>query len=341
MVPVEELPRAYQPPPEKRSSAFLVVLILLLAVLAGLLYLLARTLGVGDDDGGGGETVAEVEVPDVVEQLFSDAQRLLTAQGFEVVRVDEEVTNAEQVDIVIRQSPEGGIRIEEGSEIELVVGTQNLLEIPDLAGSTPDLAQQTLTQLGFTGALSQVEEDNDEIEAGQIIRTEPPARTEAAANAAIVLIISGGPPQVPVPAIATGNSACDLNAAFAALADEGFTPQQRETPNEINEGCVVGTDPPAGTPLDEGSRVTVVLSSGPATEAVPPVVGLDQAAAEEAIRQAGFEVAVEGRPAEGDETPGTVVDQSPGGNAEAEPGSTVTITVAEDTEGPPPDDVGD
>ena len=339
LVPVEELPREYQPPPEKRSSAFLIVLLLLLAVLAGLLYLLARTLGVGDDDGGG-ETVAQVEVPSVVDQLFSDAQALLEAQGFEVVRVDEEVTNAEQIDVVIRQDPDGGIRVDEGSEVELVVGTQNLLEVPDLTGSTPDLAQQTLTQLGFTGALTQQDEESEEVEEGQIIRTDPPAGTEAAANAPIVLFVSTGPPNVPVPAV----SGCDVNAAFATLSQAGFTPQQRQTPsNDVEEGCIIGTDPPGGTELEDGATVFVVVSSGPATEAVPPVVGLDQAAAEQAIRDAGFEVAVQTRPAEGNETPGTVVEQSPGGNAEAEPGSTVTITVAEATdEGPPPDeDVGD
>jgi eukaryotic-like serine/threonine-protein kinase len=335
LVPVEELPRQYAPPPEKRSWAFLIVLLVLLAVLAGLLFLLARTLGVGEDDT---ETVAQVDVPDVVNSLFTDAETLLEAAGFDVERVDEEVTEPAQVDRVIRQSPEGGIRVEEGSEIELVVGTQNLLEMPDLTGSTPDLAQQTLTSLGFTGAISQTEEDSDEVEEGQIIRTEPEGGTEVASNAPITLFVSSGPPQAPVPEL----SGCDVNAALATLSEAGFTPQQRETPsNDVEEGCIVGTDPPAGTELDDGATVFVVTSSGPATETVPPVVGLDQAAAEQALADAGFDVAVQSRPAEGNETPGTVVDQDPGGNAEAEPGSTVTITVAEESDEGPPPDVGD
>ena len=125
------------------------------------------------------------------------------------------------------------------------------------------------------------------------------------------------------------------------LEGRGITGDHEDRQTQaLDEGCVVGTDPPAGTELEDGATVFVVTSSGPETELVPSVIGLDQAAAEQAIRDAGFEVAVESQPAEGDETPGTVVDQDPAGNAEAEPGSTVTITVAEDTGGVPPD-VGD
>ena len=46
MVPVDELPREYQPP--RRTGAFLVVLVMLLLSSPGLLVLLARVLGVGD-----------------------------------------------------------------------------------------------------------------------------------------------------------------------------------------------------------------------------------------------------------------------------------------------------
>jgi serine/threonine-protein kinase len=343
MVPVQDAPREYQPPPEKRSWGFLVVLIVLLLVLAGLLFLLARTLGVGED---GGDDVTQVDVPNVVDQLFTDAEALLTAQGFEVDRVDEQVNDPAQFDRVIRQDPGGGERIDEGSEIELVVGTPNLIQVPNLAGSTPDLALQTLQGLGFTGPVEQVDEDSEDVEEGLIIRTEPEGGEEIAANAPIRLVVSSGPPQVPVPAIATGNSACGdeaVNAAFADLSAAGFTPQSRTTPsNDIDEGCIVGTDPPGGTELDTGTTVFVVTSSGPSTESVPPVVGLSEDAAVAALEDAGFDVAVERRdPAEGEE-PNTVVDQDPPGNEQAEPGSTVTIVVTNEApdEGPPPD-VGD
>jgi serine/threonine-protein kinase len=323
MVPVDELPREYAPPPETRSWAFLVVLIALLLVLAGLLDLLARQLGVGEDKG---DDVEQVDVPNVVDAPFDDARTLLEAAGFDVRREDVDVTDPAKVDIVISQDPEFGIRVDKGSTITLRVGAQDLLEVPDLAGSTPDHAVQTLQHLGFTTPPGQTEEASDEVEEGQIIRTDPPAGQQVAANAQINLIVSSGPEQVPVPAV----SGCDINAALRVISQAGLTPQQSPEPsNDEDEGCIVRSDPAGGTPGDPDSTVTVVVSSGPSTVTVPSVVGLDQAAAADVLDQNGFEVEVRTRPAQTGETPGDVVDQTPSANAEAEPGSTVTITVAQ------------
>jgi beta-lactam-binding protein with PASTA domain/predicted Ser/Thr protein kinase len=68
--------------------------------------------------------------------------------------------------------------------------------------------------------------------------------------------------------------------------------------------------------------------------AVPNVVGLDAAKAEQQLRDAGFEVAQEQDP-NSDEAENTVVGQSPEANAKAGKGSSVTITVA--SKAPPVD----
>ena len=43
---------------------------------------------------------------------------------------------------------------------------------------------------------------------------------------------------------------------------------------------MIGTNPPAGTPLPRGTAVTLLVSSGPSLVTVPSVVGLPQAEAE-------------------------------------------------------------
>ncbi len=63
--------RYYEEPPRRNNTAFIVVLVALLAVLAGLLFLLATSLGLGD------EQLAEVTVPNVVNQPQDEATRLL------------------------------------------------------------------------------------------------------------------------------------------------------------------------------------------------------------------------------------------------------------------------
>src|SRR5690606_13620842 len=150
---------AFEEPPEKRSSpAFLVALVLLLLVLAGLLYLLARQVGVFDD---GGSEVAQVEVPTVVGEHVDIARQTLEDLGFEVEVEPMEVTDPAQVDIVQEQEPAGGILAEEGSVVTLRVGAQELIQVPDLSGSTPDAAEATLRAAGFTGSLVPVEEPSE------------------------------------------------------------------------------------------------------------------------------------------------------------------------------------
>jgi serine/threonine-protein kinase len=324
----------YEPPPPepppKRSAWFVVALILLLLVLAGLLFLLARALGIGEDDDT--PEVVEVEVPRVVDLPVEQARQILTTAGFTIVETPEEVADAAQVGIVIEQDPESGIRVEEGSEVEIFVGTQNLLPMPDVTGSTPDEAVAILRELGFTATPSVAEEDNQDVEAGVIIRTEPPAGQQVAADAPVNFIVSSGPPPVPVPNVATLTESDAVDTIRAA----DLVPQVRqEASGEVNEGRVIRTEPVAGTPVEVGSTVVIFVSSGPQTVPVPDVVGFDEDSARSALEGAGFNVEVETESVPiADPTAGTVIRQSPQGNSQAEPGATVTITVAQE-------DVGD
>jgi beta-lactam-binding protein with PASTA domain len=69
----------------------------------------------------------------------------------------------------------------------------------------------------------------------------------------------------------------------------------------------------------------VIESAGPAVVEVPPVEGLDEGSAIQALEDAGFVVSVVDQvdPAQN----GIVLEQNPGPNATAEVGSTVTIVV--------------
>jgi serine/threonine-protein kinase len=320
------------PPPEKRSWAFLAALIVLLAVLAGLLFLLARTLGVGEDDDT--PDVAQVEVPSVEGLDRTTARQQLEAAGFVVAEEAEQVQDPARVDRVIRQDPQGGIRADEGSTVTITVGSQNTFAMPNLAGSTPDAARNTLVGLGFTGEIREVEEANPDVEAGEILRTEPAAGAQVATTATITLVVSSGPPPVPVPACATLTESDCVSAVSAA----GLTPEVvPEADDAVEEGRVIRTEPAAGTEAEQGSTVRIVVSSGPGTATVPPVEGLSEQDAVNALEDAGFQVDVVNQPvAPGSPDDGKVISQNPGPNAEAPPGSTVTIVV-----GDPQPDVGD
>lgn len=60
--------------------------------------------------------------------------------------------------------------------------------------------------------------------------------------------------------------------------------------DQIAEGNVVRTDPPSGTSVQPGQTVTVYVSTGKKTSALPPVVGLAEQAARDALTAAGLTV---------------------------------------------------
>ena len=121
------------------------------AVLVGLLLLLAQTLGVGEDDGT--PTSRRSPCPTSSTWRRPTPAPQLEAQGFVVEpRIAEEVADAAQVGIVVDQDPDGGDprrrRVHRGDHAS---GPRTRCAMPNLAGSTPDQARNTLQGLGFTG----------------------------------------------------------------------------------------------------------------------------------------------------------------------------------------------
>jgi serine/threonine-protein kinase len=95
--------------------------------------------------------------------------------------------------------------------------------------------------------------------------------------------------------------------------------------SDLPPNTVLRSDPIAGTLVDKGSAVAIVVSSG--SVEVPNVVGQDASAARITLANEGF--IVETVYLESDEVvAGTVISQSPGGGEMGDFESTVTITVA-------------
>lgn len=120
-----------------------------------------------------------------------------------------------------------------------------------------------------------------------------------------------------------------LDTAVNTLQDEGLKASIVRRESDAPEGTVAQQDPGAGTEVDDGSTVELVVSGGPATAPVPNAVGLDEAAARDRLVAAGFEVT--SRDTFSDEAPGMVVSQDPAAGADAGKGSRVTIAVSKGT----------
>jgi beta-lactam-binding protein with PASTA domain len=76
---------------------------------------------------------AQVEIPDVTRQQFDAASDALIRAGFKVRRTDTPDQTI-PAGFVLRQNPPAGLKLAQGSEIELVVSVGDLVMFPDLIG---------------------------------------------------------------------------------------------------------------------------------------------------------------------------------------------------------------
>ena len=132
-------------------------------------------------------------------------------------------------------------------------------------------------------------------------------------------------PAIPVPDV----SGQDQAAAQAALAAAGFQVTPAPTASaDVPVGNVIGTDPPAGTPLPRNTAVSLLVSTGPDLVTVPSTVGQTRAAAEALLHDSlGFglqETLVNAGPTRS----GQVITQSPNGGQQQK-GSTIALTIGQ------------
>ena len=304
----------------RSSRLFLTGLIALLLLLAGMLFLLAKALGVGETDQ---PLVAQVEVPGVVDETLEQAQIILAAKNLKVSIV-QEANDDKAAGIVFSQNPERGKKVDEGTTVELKVSSGSAaILVPNVVGSQIEQARLRLSAEGFTNVREEPTVD-EEAPIGEVVDQEPGSAQEVPKDTEIVLFVSTGPADRPVPDVV------DRPVAEASnlLGQAGFTVNQTsEASSTVEEGRVIRTNPAAGTPTPKGTTVMVVVSTGPAEETVPSVVGLTEAVAIDRLRSKGFNpVVVEQNTADPSQN-GRVISQTPGDNTSAPVGSDVTIVV--------------
>jgi serine/threonine-protein kinase len=289
-----------------------------LAVLVALIVVLLAN----SDFGNEGAATPTADVPNVVGKSFVDAEAQLKGLKFEVVRQDENQPT-QVADLVLGQDPEGGRKIAQGGKITLKVSSATI-PMPNVVGQNRVQAAETLAQSNLSGNF--VEEDSDQ-PPGTVLRSDPAAGgavPKVAVGRATVTVIVAREPTVPVPDVAGQ----DVFAANAALGAAGLQVSATvDTPSDtVPRGRVIGTDPPAGSPVPKGSAVRLLISSGPDLVDVPSMVGRTRAEAEAELNgRLGFGLTIQLVNA-GPTNAGKVIRQNPA-SGQLPRGSTITIVV--------------
>lgn len=93
-----------------------------------------------------------INVPTVVGTDVEQARSNIEGAG--LAAQVREVDAAEAEGLVLDQDPAGGADVEAGTVVTLEVSRGNQLQMPDLTGQTPDEAESTLQELGWSGQLT-------------------------------------------------------------------------------------------------------------------------------------------------------------------------------------------
>jgi serine/threonine-protein kinase len=196
--------------------------------------------------------------------------------------------------------------------------------VPDVVGQTEQSASATLRRDGLTPAPSLA--TSATVATGSVISQTPTQGSRVDSGSHVSIVVSSGPASA-----ALGNvEGLTAAQALAQLRAAGFKPTSKTQPSaNVAQGRVIGTNPPAGTELQVGSPVAVLVSSGPAQVHVPDVIGESQAAAEAALTAAGLTVGTVTHQAAAGQTVGNVLSQSPRPAASLPAGGAVSLTVAQ------------
>jgi beta-lactam-binding protein with PASTA domain len=159
-------------------------------------------------------------------------------------------------------------------------------EVPLVQGKDSATAEQAIRAADLNPSVTTVR--HNDIAAGEVIGTDPTGGTEALRGDEVRLIVSAGRPVVPD--VAPGST---VEQAEQLVRAAELQPQRDDGKNVFDEkiakGTVVRLDPPAGTKLQLGQRVIIVLSKGPAPKPVPDVRNKTRDEAFKLLQEQGFE----------------------------------------------------
>ena len=138
-------------------------------------------------------------------------------------------------------------------------GTQIVVEVPDLTGSSQTEALNDLQSLGFKVGIEN--SAHPDVPEGSVIRTQPPANTSTNPDTLVTIIVSVGPEAYPIPYVVD----LETERAIYVIEESGFTIGQKIEVNDdtVPIGFIISQNPMAGKKMGPGSTVDLVISSGP------------------------------------------------------------------------------
>ncbi len=204
--------------------------------------------------------VATVEVPQVSGLMVDQARAITEPLGLLLVLDGEKIPDADKVQTgsLFEQRPLKGSRVAHGGEVHAYIAIPpQLSTVPALVGQVVAAAEQQLQVAGLRlGAVT--EEVSATIPPGQVISTRPAAGEKLRKSEAVSLVVSKAQEQIEVPSV-RGRT---LGGAHQVLEQLGLVlgDVRKGTDDNAADGAVLRQNPPAGTKVQKGQKVDLVVN---------------------------------------------------------------------------------
>jgi len=271
------------------------------------------------------------EVPAVTGKSQADAEKAVKDAGFVPVVLKEHDAQVPSGK-VIAQMPDAGSQIVLGSEVVITVSLGATpspnVAVPNVTGKAQADATTALKNVGLVAVA--VSGYSDTVSAGSVIAQNPTAGTNVPSGSEVAIEVSKGKAPsavVKVPDVVGKTE----SQATSAIRGAGLEPKVvKDYSDSVVAGTVIAQLPAAGSGVEPGAEVGIVVSlgkAGGAVSAVPNVVGKTAAEAEKVIAAAGF-VPLKVSSVTTKTPAGIVAKQLPVSGYKADAGSQVAILVS-------------
>jgi beta-lactam-binding protein with PASTA domain len=307
-------PPQYEPPSRSRPIwPWLLGIGAVLALLAGGWFLYDSI----QSQLKGAETVA---VPYVLGIQQALAEKKITDEGL-IPNVRPVANSDVEEGIVFAQNPKEGTRVDKETVVVIDVSSgKPEVSVPSVVGQSEADAVAELTRVGLVAQVAQV---NSEREEGTVTAQSLDPGTVVVEETKVRINVSKGPKPVVVPNVV----GIPYDEAATELQRAGFGVVRVDVDSDRTSGTVVDQSPDGGSESSKGSTVTLSVSQGPSTTAVPDVTTQDFAIAQATLEAAGFRWRVVYEDTTEPSFDGIVISQDPIGGSQAKPDSLVTLFV--------------
>jgi serine/threonine-protein kinase len=242
------------------------------------------------------------------------------------------IGGAALIGVLLTNGSGGGTSASSSSATASTSASAEPLQAPHVVGLTEDDAKKAITDAGFVVG-DVTTENSDSVDKGSVISSNPSEGDDVSKGDKINLVVSKGKAvqKVDVPDVTNQ----PFTTAQQTLQSQKFrVVRQNQSSDSVAKDTVISTNPTPGSSVSQGSKITVVVSSGSSNVTVPDLSNFSPKAACNKLQSMGLKCSVQQAQPDGQTPPGLVFKTDPPAGSILSPGDTVTVFVAQNANPP-------